>query len=243
MNRLTLAFFLRLAVMSCVLLSCLIALQTPALAIAIYDAFTEISLSFGQVPSGTSISFLPGVTFIRPPIQIGNAIATSFASTSPSGTALASALGSASGPPNSSAASFASALSVTVLLNQNATFVNLPLTISHTRFPQIASSDRREQTGSDNFFQATIDSILLSFFNGGSAAGGGGSVTFTDSGSDSFLFPLSPGLHSLVLTAQAGGDASSPIPSPTPEPVSLILFGTTMAGLGLAARWRRRRQN
>lgn len=30
---------------------------------------------------------------------------------------------------------------------------------------------------------------------------------------------------------------------PTPEPATLLLFGTTMAGLGLAARWRRRRQN
>jgi hypothetical protein len=30
---------------------------------------------------------------------------------------------------------------------------------------------------------------------------------------------------------------------PIPEPATLILFGTTMAGLWLAARWRRRRQN
>ena len=37
-TRHTLARFLRLGVMSCVLLCCLIALQTPALAVAIYDA-------------------------------------------------------------------------------------------------------------------------------------------------------------------------------------------------------------
>jgi hypothetical protein len=30
--------------------------------------------------------------------------------------------------------------------------------------------------------------------------------------------------------------------APIPEPTTLLLFGTTMAGLGLAARWRRRRQ-
>jgi PEP-CTERM motif-containing protein len=28
-----------------------------------------------------------------------------------------------------------------------------------------------------------------------------------------------------------------------PEPTTLLLFGTTMAGLGLAVRWRRRRQS
>ena len=32
-------------------------------------------------------------------------------------------------------------------------------------------------------------------------------------------------------------------PSPVPEPTTLLLWGTTMAGLGLAARWRRRRQS
>ena len=30
---------------------------------------------------------------------------------------------------------------------------------------------------------------------------------------------------------------------PVPEPTTLFLFGTTMAGLGLTARWKRRRQN
>jgi hypothetical protein len=32
-------------------------------------------------------------------------------------------------------------------------------------------------------------------------------------------------------------------PAATPEPTTLLLFGTTMTGLGLAARWRRRRQS
>jgi hypothetical protein len=33
------------------------------------------------------------------------------------------------------------------------------------------------------------------------------------------------------------------VPAPIPEPTTLLLWGTTMAGLGLTARWRRRRQN
>lgn len=32
-------------------------------------------------------------------------------------------------------------------------------------------------------------------------------------------------------------------PSPVPEPATLLLWGTTMASLGLVARWRRRRQS
>jgi PEP-CTERM motif len=31
-------------------------------------------------------------------------------------------------------------------------------------------------------------------------------------------------------------------PAVVPEPTTLLLLGTTMAGLGLTARWRRRRQ-
>ena len=53
MNRHTLARFLRLGVMCCVLPSCLIALQTPALAIAIYNDLVQASVS----ASGDSIRY------------------------------------------------------------------------------------------------------------------------------------------------------------------------------------------
>ncbi len=47
-------------------------------------------------------------------------------------------------------------------------------------------------------------------------------------------------------SANPGGeirDQLGPVPAAVPEPTTLLLFGTTMTGLGLAARWRRRRQS
>jgi hypothetical protein len=85
MNHHTLARFLRLGVMSCILLSCLIAPHTPALAIAIYNDFVQASLSTpGPLPFGTSISLLPGSTFTSQAFS-GNALATGAASLSPPG--------------------------------------------------------------------------------------------------------------------------------------------------------------
>ena len=50
-------------------------------------------------------------------------------------------------------------------------------------------------------------------------------------------FPLTPGVHSLRLEVEADGFAYAG--TATPEPITLLLFGTTAAGLGLAY-WRRR---
>jgi hypothetical protein len=60
-------------------------------------------------------------------------------------------------------------------------------------------------------------------------------------GSQSFLLALSPGFHTLDLANAAFGMATAePIPpTPVPEPGTLLLLGTTAAGLGLA-RWRQR---
>lgn len=99
MNRHTLARFLRLGVMSCVLLSCMIALQTPALALAIYDSLVQASVSApGPLPPGTSISFIPGGVASGSPGFGGNALATAAASVSPLNTATALVTGFASGP-------------------------------------------------------------------------------------------------------------------------------------------------
>jgi hypothetical protein len=46
-----------------------------------------------------------------------------------------------------------------------------------------------------------------------------------------------------IAGATIGGIPIGDDLSAVPEPTTLILFGSTMAGLGFASRWRRRRQN
>ena len=53
--------------------------------------------------------------------------------------------------------------------------------------------------------------------------------------SGTFSLPV-VGLVDLTVTGRSDLEA-------VPEPATLLLFGTTMTGLGLAARWRRRRQS
>ncbi len=163
MNGHTLARFLtRLAVMSCVLLSCLTALHTPALAIAIYDTFVQTSVSIpGPLPAGTSVFFLPG--FINGGSQShfsGNALATEAASVSPPGSATALVTGFATGPGFSHADSTVIATSQASIVNQNATTVTFPLTFSHSRNSSsstIPFGGQREFVASTASFSVFLD--------------------------------------------------------------------------------------
>jgi hypothetical protein len=70
---------------------------------------------------------------------------------------------------------------------------------------------------------------------------GGLTAVIVETGLEQLLlsgtFPL-PVVGSVNLTVTGRSDLD-----PVPEPVTLLLFGTTMVGLGLGARWRRRRQD
>jgi hypothetical protein len=50
-------------------------------------------------------------------------------------------------------------------------------------------------------------------------------------------------LTDFTVTAESGFDYPTGPLGATPEPGTLLLFGSTMTGLGLAARWRRHRVN
>jgi hypothetical protein len=241
----TAARFLRLAVMSCVLLYCLTAFHTPAHAIAIYNSFVQASLSTpGPIPPGTSFSFLAAGEVTGSQSFSGNALATAIASVSPLNTATAVATGFASGPGSSNAASSGSASSEASLVNLNASTVTFPLSVSFSRnlsSSTILFAGESSVITSGALVSLFFDNNVLSQ-NSSVCAFGVPNCDSFDSGFQTFLFGVTPGSHSVRLSVEASGSAfASSAVDPVPEPGSLLLLGTTAAGLGLA-RWRQRRR-
>jgi hypothetical protein len=94
-------------------------------------------------------------------------------------------------------------------------------------------------SASDGRAEANINlTVLLNgvvvFNDAGSAGGATGVSLASKDATVPLTIALEPGFNSLVFIAEADGLAA------TPEPATLILVGTTAAGLGLAG-WRQRR--
>jgi hypothetical protein len=158
--------------------------------------------------------------------------------------------GFASGPGFSSAVSNADTFAEASIVNQTGETVMFPFTISHSRSVStftIPSSSQSESVTTAAQFTVLFDSNRLlhnSSFVCAPFVPVENCNSF-DSGSNAFSFTLTPGSHRLSLHVAAVGQAtSSPVGgdiSATPEPATLLLVGTTAAGLGLA-RWRQRRK-
>jgi hypothetical protein len=251
MNRHRHARVLRLAVVSCVIVSWLLALHTPAQALVIYDALAQVSvLAPVPLPPGTGITPLSVAAANTVHFELGNAAASASISALPD-TVSAIATGVVSGPGLSIARSDASALSSVGLFNQTPTTVLFPVTISHrlSAFTAEVPSSEKGGAGAQASFFVHFGAIQPLVSGGGSIGLCGVNdfeppiqpeCSVDDSGSTALLVPLQPfSGRSLSIQVFASGVASTP--TLVPEPTTLVLFGTTAAALGLA-RWRRRRR-
>lgn len=238
----------------CALVSCLLVFPASALAFAFYDAFAELRffssepiVSLGSFqstlvsPSGGQGFGVVNINFLPPPgVSVSNgavvAEAGGFTRTGPvSSLAFHTWLGSVGPAP-----------------------VTLSLTLQPLGHIAITAEGGETAHGLRRS-EVRIDGVLLgpesSFVS--QTVSGQGHLSFTEGLPQDIrttrVLSFETGLHTIQLTTQAEGFAlgfpcgvscgapPDPAPAPVPEPATLLLVGTTAAGLGLA-RWRQRRR-
>ena len=227
------------------------------------DRCNPLVLQCVDFPAGTglTISLASGSGFTPPPILTGDATSSSSVGWNPrlftpfppfDGSVGASTQGIATTPPDSFASSFASGVFTGLLFNHNNTTQTFPVFLWFSTFSgstpapyPFAAADAHSS------FQFLVDGDLL--LTGADRITGAAPLVVIPSVppfsfflppsfiEESLLltFPLTPGVHSFRLEVEAEGFAYAGVA--TPEPMTLLLFGTTAAGLGLA-RWRHRRR-
>jgi hypothetical protein len=209
----------------------LVTLQTPAFALS-YDASVFLSLSSPGGPFGTSLTFSPGATHIPVPVTYGSVSATSSAAASTPGQIQAATSGASFvfGEGYPIVISKATAVGLgSIRVNRD--FAFFPLHI-HEMW-SVSGIGHHGNASID--LKVLLDGVLI-HSRSASVAGEWPDVQrdLAEDVTTKLFLPLPLGVHGLVFTADAAGTIV------TPEPASLILFGSTAAGLGWLARRRRK---
>lgn len=207
----------------------LVTLQTPAFALS-YDASVFLSISTPGGPFATTLTLAPGAIHFANPIVVGRASVTYSGSASTPGQIQVGTTGGGVGIAESLPLAFSRGTAVGLgSIEVARAFAFFPLHI-HEMWSLSAIGGGT---------QASID--LKVFLDGvpihsrsARVAGGWPDVehALADDVTTKLFLPLSLGINNLVFTAEAAGLIV------TPEPASLLLFGSTVAGLGWLARRR-----